>query len=380
LALVYLWLRGLLDALKVLGHDDIWSTFVTGIVMLVLYLVIVATNGLPVPATAIQLIFLFFGVGLVALALSSLKITTGLDRALGLGQRRRAKTLKLNRYWLASVATTVAVLLGVGLVVSLLIAPDQVAALMRLVGVVLSTVWDWVSFVIVAISYVLFGIAYLIALALQPLIRWLISLFGKVEQRQALQPLSPLPIPQGLPNTAAAIPDVYRWIALAIFSIVVLIIFALVLRRLWAAQTDEIDEERESILSVDLLQDQLNKLWQKLFGGSRGAALNPFLSLAGEVDTRRAIRSAYQNLLATATALGQARPPAQTPRQYQHQLTGQLPAMTGEPTDLLATLTEHYNQARYGEEPPAPETVTEVEQAWAQVQSVIAAQNQPPEA
>src|SRR5439155_9459765 len=117
---------------------------------------------------------------------------------------------------------------------------------------------------------------------LQPLIRWLISLFGKVEQRQLLQPRSPMPMPQSLSDTTAPIPDVYRWIALAIFSLIVLIIFALVLRRLWAAQTDEIDEERESILSADLLQDQLNRLWQKLFGGSRGAALNPFLSLAGE--------------------------------------------------------------------------------------------------
>ncbi len=376
LALIYLWLRGLLDAMKTLGHDDIWGTFVAGIVMLVLYLVMMATNNFPVAAASINLIVLFFAVGLTALALSGLKITVGLDRALGLGQRRASKTPALNRYWLLSVAVTVAVLLGLGLLVSLLIAPDQVAALLHLVNVVLSTVWNWISLVIVAISYVLFVIGYFVASLLEPLIRWLMSLLGTNRERQPLQMMSPLAPPASITPTAAVIPDVYRWIALGIFALVVLVIFALVLRRLWAAQTEETDEERESILSADLLQDQLKKLWQKLFGGLRGVvALNPFLSLVGEHDTRRAIRTTYQSLLAAAIERGQARPPDQTPCEYQQQLADHLP----ETTAVLATLTERYNHARYAEEPPAPEAVAEVEQAWEKVQGVIAAQNQPRE-
>ncbi len=376
LALIYLWLRGLLDAMKVLGHDDIWGTFVAGIIMLVLYLVTMATNNFPVAAASLNLILLFFAVGLAALALSGLKITVGLDRALGLGQRRTSKTPALNRYWLLSVAVTVIVLLGLGLFVSLLIAPEQVATLLHLVTVVLSTIWGWISAILVAISYVLFVIGYFVAWLLQPLIRWLMSLLAGNEKRQPIQVMSPLPPPQPLSTVAAVIPDAYRWIALGIFVLIILMIFALVLRRLWAAQTEETDEERESILSVDLLQDQLNRLWKKLFGGLRTvAALSPFLSLAGESDTRRAIRTAYQNLLAAATELGQARPPEQTPREYQQQLADHLP----ETAAILTTLTERYNYARYAEEPPAAEAVAEVEQAWEKVQSAIAAQNQPHE-
>ncbi|MCX6044953.1 MAG: DUF4129 domain-containing protein [Chloroflexi bacterium] len=376
LALIYLWLRGLLDAMKTLGHDDIWGTFVAGIVMLVLYLVTMAINDFPIAASSINLIVLFFAVGLTALALSGLKITVGLDRALGRGQRRASKTPALNRYWLLSVTVTVAILLGLGLLVSLLVAPEQVAALLHLVNVVLSTVWDWISLVIVAISYLLFVIGYLVASLLEPLVRWLMSLLGTDRERQPLQMMSPLAAPAPITPTAAAIPDIYRWIALGIFGVVVLLIFALVLRRLWAAQTEETDEERESILSADLLQDQLKKLWQKLFGGLRSVAtLNPFLSLAGEHDTRRAIRTTYQNLLAAAIERGQARPPEQTPREYQHQLADHLPETTG----LLTTLTERYNHARYAEEPPAPDAVAEVEQAWKKVQETIAAQEPPPE-
>jgi hypothetical protein len=140
-----------------------------------------------------------------------------------------------------------------------------------------------------------------------------------------------------------------------------------------AAQSEELDEERESILSAGLLQDQLAKLFQKLFGRLRSAAAqNPFLSLADEHDTRRVIRNAYQNFLAAATDLGQARNRSQTPREYQQQLAEELP----EAASLLATLTEHYDYARYGVEPPAPEVATAAQQAWAQTQQIIETKRQ----
>ena len=373
LVLIYLWLRGMLDAVKVLGHDDIWGAFVSGLVLLVLYLLLMTASGLPVPAGSINVIVLFFGVGMAALAFSSLKITVGLDRALGLGQRRVSRTPALSRYWLVSVVTTILVLLGLGLFIGFMLAPEQVASLLTLAGVVLSTLWRWISLVILAIGYVLFVIAYFIGLLLQPLIKWLMSLLGGPQARQPQQPASPLPLLPSIGNATATLPDAYRWIALAVFLLVVTVIFALVLRRLRASQTEEFDEERESILSMDLLQDQLAKLLQKLFGGLRtGAAFNPFLSLADESDTRRTIRGAYQALLAAATQQGQARPPGKTPHEYQQQLAEQLP----EATTVLATLTEQYDHARYAAEPPTPEAADAAQQAWTQVETMLVTQSQ----
>lgn len=377
LILVYLWLRGMLDAVKVLGHDDIWGAFVVGVALLVLYLVLMAINHLPIPAVAINLIVLFFAAGMAALAFSSLKITVGLDRALGLGQRRASKTPSLSRYWLASVTTTIVVLLGLGLLLGFVIAPAQIASLLALVRAAFNALWQLISFVLVAVGYLLFVVAYFIGLLLQPLIQWLVSLFGTVQERQPMQPVSPPPMLPSIETTTASVPDVYRWIALGIFTLIVIVIFALVLRRLRAPKTEDFDEERESILSMDLLQDQLAKLLQRLFGNLRtGAAQPPFLSLTDESDTRRTIRSTYQNLLAAATEMGQARPRGQTPREYQQQLAAQLPAATG----VLATLTEHYDHARYAAESPDPTDAAAAQQAWAQVQTIIASQSQPPEA
>ena len=371
--LIYLWLRGMLDAVKVLGHDDVWAAFVSGLVLLVLSLLMMTATDIPVPIGAIYVIVLFFGVGMAALAFSSLKITIGLDRALGLGQRRISRTPALSRYWLISVFTTILVLLGLGLLIGFVLAPEQVASLLTLAGVVLSTLLRWIGLVVLAIGYVLFLIAYYIALLLQPLVKWLINLLGGAQERRLQQPASPLTLLPNVANATATIPDVYRWIALAIFLLVVVVIFALVLRRLRAAPTEEFDEERESILSMDLLQDQLARLLQKLFGGLRtGAAVHPFLSLLDESATRRIIRGAYQDLLAAATQLGQARPPGKTPHEYQEQLAGQLP----EATALLATLTEQYDHARYAAESPTPEAADVAQQAWTQVQTMLVAQSQ----
>ncbi|MFN8490526.1 MAG: DUF4129 domain-containing protein [Caldilineaceae bacterium] len=368
LTLIYLWLRGMLDAVKTLGHDDVWGTFVIGIALLVLYLVVMTMIDLPIPAGSINLIVLFFGVGMAALAFSSIKITTGLDRALGLGQRRATRSPKLSRYWLISVLTTVVVLLGLGVGLGLILAPDQVAVLLGLVTWVIGKLWNLIALVILVFGYVFVVIAYVLSFILQPLFRWLLGLFATKQQRQLLQPPSPPPDLPSMTTTTATVPDVYRWIALGVFVLVVIVIFALVLRRLRAAQSEEFDEERESILSADLLQDQLAKLFQKLFGRLRNAAApNPFLSLADEHDTRRVIRNAYQNFLAAATDLGQARNRSQTPREYQQQLTQELP----EAASLLATLTEHYDYARYAVEPPAPEMATAAQQAWDQTQQII---------
>jgi hypothetical protein len=221
---------------------------------------------------------------------------------------------------------------------------------------------------------VLFMIVYYILRFLQPLIQ---RLFALLQQAQLFQPLEQPEAtpPPALPEMAAAtLPDAYRWLALAFLLLAVAAIFALVLRKLRAAPAEFLDEERESIFSTDLLQDQLSKLWQKWFG--RPAAEGGFLSLEGEPESRRRIRQAYQELLAAATTLGQPRQQGQTPSEFRQQLAGPL-ANAGE---SLATMTEQYNLARYAPEPPSNEDATTVQQAWGAVQREVAGQEQPPAA
>ena len=166
----------------------------------------------------------------------------------------------------------------------------------------------------------------------------------------------------------AVIPDTYRWLALALVVVVVLILFALAVRRLRATAPAAVDEVRESILTTDLLQQQLASLWERWFG--RRQAGDPFLSLAGEEETRRRIRLAYQHLLAAATAIGQGRRPGATPTEYQAEL--QLPA--AEAAQRLSALTAAYHQARYAPDPPTPEEAASAQQAWQQIEQQMAAQ------
>jgi hypothetical protein len=363
--LVYLWLRGLLDAAQPMSHDDLWGAILAGVAALVGYLLLARAMSLPLVANLGELVVLFFAAGMTALAFSSLKTTVGLDYALGMGQRRTAKTPQTTRYWLLSVVVVVGGLLGLGIGLAVLIAPEGVARLLALVNSALGFVWWLIGLVLIAIGYVLFLIVYYIILILQPLIERLVALLQEAQLFTPLEQPEATPTPMLPEVTPATLPDAYRWLALAVFLLAVVAIFALVLRKLRAAPAELIDEERESILSADLLGNQLSQLWQKWFGrhGTEGG----FLSLEGEPESRRRVRQVYQELLAAARTLGRARPPDQTPTEYQRPLA----AERTEVAPAVAAMTAHYNHARYAPEPPSPEAAERAQQAWSQVQEQL---------
>lgn len=370
--LIALWLNGLGDAVSAMTHDDIWNGLRTGIVALVLYLALLSRSTAGLPTTLLPQVILLFAAGMVALAFSSLRITVGLDRALGLGQRRVSAAPNVSRYWLISVTVTVFLLLGIGLGIGALVAPEQLARLLALIQLGLNAIGRVLGAILLVVGYVLFLIAYVVARLLEPLIR---RLFAALQE-------SPLMELVGLPEAAPSmeevltdptvIPDTYRWIALAVSAIGVLILLALAVRRLRITAATEVDEVRESILTTDLLQEQLTSLWERWFGRRQGST-EPFLSLAGEEEPRRRIRAAYQQLLATAAAIGQGRRPSATPSEYQTEL--RLPLVEAAPH--LAALTAAYHHARYAPDPPTAAEAATAQQAWEQLQSELAAQPTP---
>ena len=157
----------------------------------------------------------------------------------------------------------------------------------------------------------------------------------------------------------ATLPDTYRWIGLAIVVGLIIIAFALALRRLQTESATDEDETRESILTTDLLQDQLSGLWNRFFGRQHRAH-DPFLSLDGESDARRRIRTIYQQLLAGAATAGVARAPAETPIEYAEHLRQRWQ----EEKEALATVTAAYHQARYAPDEPDAEQNEAVTSAW----------------
>jgi len=160
---------------------------------------------------------------------------------------------------------------------------------------------------------------------------------------------------------------------LAVLLLAIGLLFARALRRLLAGEGEEggVEEVRESILSRNLLRQQLARLWRDWLNWLRRrtqSVFNPFLSLEGEPPTRRAVRAVYQALLAAARERGLPRLRHQTPGEYRHGLEAELPTEG----DALAVITEGYVQARYDAEPPDVEQAGRVLQAWEQLEGELA--------
>lgn len=403
-----LWLRGLLDAGNSLTHDTVWRVFLTGIVMMVLYLIVITLSNLEREAQLVTSILGMLAAGMGALAFSSVKITAGLDRALGMGIRhigesegdeigplQSAAMPVVNRYWFLSVGGVISFLLTMGILLTLLIAPEVIEAVLNVLWAVASFVGDIIVALLIGLAYVGAIIFFYLYQFIEPLIQRLLERLNL--DPELLESLSPEPAETVEATEVverAPVPDEYRWLGLVIIGIITLVVFALVIRRLSTSDTEVLDEERESILSADLLQDQLSSLWDRLRGRFQTQdADDPFMPLDGE-ESRRRIRAVYQRLLAAAHDVGQPREPAATPVEYEERLTRtrqdagsinsalQTSAHDVEGDELtnlrdfygqryvaqLERITAGYVAARYGDEAPPSSVAADVEAAWQEIQ------------
>jgi hypothetical protein len=165
--------------------------------------------------------------------------------------------------------------------------------------------------------------------------------------RSTVQP-APQPTPTG-PGVKDSTPEQWRFLVLALLSVFVslsLILLAYVFMRLLrreeeAAPEEAIDEERSALDGRALLREQMRDLLDR-FRRSPGVAPDPLP--AGSV------RSLYRDVLAAAAKRGIGRFKAETPDEFSSRLAGAV-GDGAERTDV-ATLTDAYDRARYGEREP----------------------------
>jgi hypothetical protein len=371
LAAAYLWLRGMQDGRKrPLVREDVWKACTAGVIALVALLLASTADRRHLPDGMGNLVMLFFATGLAALALTSLAMAS---RS---GGRVFEARLRLDRYWLGSVASVIVGILGLGLLLGALIAPETVA---QVLSGMLRVLQQILIYLIILISLLLYPIMYLLSIVLTPLLRRLFELLSRV-----LLPLSDLSRlfgperqPEGRPaGIIDRLPEGLRWVALAVLLFVIGLAFARAVRRLLAGNREEegVEEVRELILSRDLLRRQLATLWRSWLnwlGRRSKPAFSPFLSLEGEPLTRRAVRAVYQALLAAARERDLPRPRHETPIEYRRQLEAELP--TG--GDALGIITQEYVQARYDAAPPSVEQAKRALQAWEKLRTELTSQD-----
>ncbi|MDE0182925.1 MAG: DUF4129 domain-containing protein [Caldilineaceae bacterium] len=355
---ILLWLRGALDGRGQFHHDVIWLAFLWGGAALALFAWIIPTAGQP--PGLFGLLMLFSATGLAGLGVANLRKASGWRRSARVGKTPP------NRSWLVGVAVTIGVLLGVALLIGLIIQPEDAAILWRVLGMV----WGVIATVLV---WIVTAIAYPIFIVLEYLIRLFRSLFGDRSQEQEAQPIAPPPqqepFPEAPERAVEAVPEPYRWVALLVIAAGVFIIFMLALRLMRSRSPTETDEVRESVLTANLLQAQLAELWSRLRDrfGPGAEEPDPYLSLAGEVDTRRLIRSIYQRLL----SLAQTRAPARLRSETPHHYGGRLAEQPDFDPQALGTITAAYNEARYGDEPPSQQTAEDAQRAWRRLEDEL---------
>lgn len=330
----FLWWRGL--TIEWQSHETQMRVFVAGVLALGLSLYL-ATRWSPANLGELSLaIVIFLLTGWATLALASVAEAASLTAAGG--------RLTLSRYWLLAVATAIAVIFVVGLVLAGLVTP---AAVSRLLGYLLPVV----QLLRLALGYLLYAVAYVTFLIISPIFYWLQSLMhqatGQPETNAPLQPPSKNFVDQG--GGAALSPLAELLLRGAILLCIIFLIgwvLAWALRR--SSRTDEqgVRESRDLIWSWDLWRAR----WAELL--ARRARPVAFVSLAGPPDSPLVwVRTAYQRLLALALEQGRARQPGQTPLRYEPSLDEILPAETA----AVAALTAAYDAARYGEQAPGPD-------------------------
>lgn len=359
-----LWLRGVLDGGTPTDHEAIVGAFVTGSIAFVLLLLGSQLAGAALVAGVQAWLVVFVTAGMAALALASL------ERSLYTGGAATAARLRLNRYWLGSVALVIAAVLLFGFLLSALIAPETLAQVLGL----FSPVVDLLAQVLLAVIY---AAVYVMFLVLSPLIDWLRRLIATLRPLDApadlaqFQPLSPLFLDQ--PTRAPAeLVEPFRWGVVIAVIVAAAVIFALSLRLLRVAEASEVEETRESILSRALLNDQLRALWARLRGQPASGAAADFLPLDGEALARRQIRARYQAFLAAMATRNQPRPPGATPEAYSTQLA----ELTATQAAALHTLTSAYVAVRYGDAQPDAGQLAHSEVDWRKDESANRAEKE----
>ncbi len=358
-ACAFMWWQGIILGRSVLPQEQLEAAFYRGIAALAIIFAINQARPLITATEGLTAALAIFAAGLSALALVSV------ENARRWQSEAIGQWPSLNRYWLGTVAGVIGVILAGGLLIGGLLSP----AVFEKIAVFLTALANGVTLTFVAlIGTLAFLAAWLFALILAPL---------------AGRGGSPVPAP-ALPSLAEAgkqtlafldqhpvLNGARQGLSLILVAGVIGLVFWWAMQRFARLNRKQVDEERDSIATRDLLLSQLRALLRRPTAAPAGGPA--YLALSGPRDDPRLIvRRAYQGLLEWApnSALPR-RAAAQTPAAYADALADALP----EGRAAIDALTGAYVQARYAPEAPSFSEARAAQTALTRLQALAAAQN-----
>ena len=321
-------------------------SFRIGIVVVVLGAIAhVALQDVRIGATAA--VFLFFGAGIAAFALGHI-ISMAPQESAGLRDWPRIAALTVGGILVGSVALAFiaegrigAVAVGIIRLASRLFVP-VVALIAWLIGLFVATV-----------TYAILSFVSLFRKNTEP-VRFNLTQpnFSRVRPEEGVNSLVPSWLLEVLGWTVAV---------LVAAGLTFVLWRSLVVRS--RARTSSTDEEREQVEAESLGEDlaaALGSLLQRL-PFRRAAPSSPFEGLDPH-DPRSAALGAYYTLLASAEERGLTRQPWQTPQEFERDLAAVYP------TEDVDFLTEVFQRARYGFQPPTEDEAVRLRAAMAAIQ------------
>ncbi len=342
---IILWWRGARLAQKEETFDTVLASLRMGIMAMVFAIAMESLR--PGPKTVAGVILPFFAFGLMALALGHWA-RVGKDWS-----------SRLQGRWVGIVIAAIAVVIVVGILLSLLTAEQTWNVGLRLPGGI-------GRFLDRALWLALKPVEYLVKL-----IQWFLVRFVRVPELAS----------EGGEETTGTLEDMIReaekyikplpdWLLQTLkWALIVLICgwlarwLAHLFGPLLARGRRATEEIRESVFSKEALRQDLDSLVQGLLSRLRRRKQPPstrsLVGLTGEaLDNIRAVFQLYLDLLSLATSRGFVRKNWQTPLELQVGLENIFPSRE------VGRITLAFTRARYGQYPPTNEELEQLRHDW----------------
>jgi hypothetical protein len=358
---VYLCWRGIRLGHSALYFNDIYPSFLVGLIALVV-LIIVWTASLGVGsleslASTVGLYVVgFFFFGLAAMALGNL-----------LTVRRkllREETAPLsNRRWLAILFGVVGgiVLLGIGIASAF--SPGFVALLTRLLSLTIDLLREAIRYLLIPLTYLAEGLVYIVGFIIN-----LIRGGRPLKPFETPELFKPLELPERAAGQAATVDVVLilKWVFFALIVIAVVFFLARAIFRLRSLRAEaEVEEISESLWSWQGFKKDLrlffSGIWRRRRKRTKPAPVSPVPSwYLGDIPGMLDIRQIFRHLLWESSTFGITRRRHETP----HEFTRRLGQAVPDSSEKLGELTNLYVEVRYGDLEVKDEKVEHANNLW----------------